>query len=131
VDNLNGNVRWMIRNPEQLIKIIYVLRPPLDIPFGGEIKLTGEVVANPDGQRFSYQLPSENILKIAPLHWADINGNSKIDDLEILEVSDMVDISTQIHFAWDLIEKMWDAGGYRYDREKHVFVPLKPTPTLE
>ncbi|WP_020676363.1 helix-turn-helix transcriptional regulator [Geopsychrobacter electrodiphilus] len=128
VDNLNGNVRWMIRSPAQVIKVVYILQPPLKIAFNSEIRLSGVVVANPEGQGFSYAIPSKGSLKIAPLHWADTNGNSVIDDLEILDVNDMVDASNQIHYDWDLIEEMWDAGGYKYDKKKHVFVPVKVTP---
>ncbi len=129
LDNLNGNVRWMIRDPAQLKKIVYILQPPVDIPFDTQVMLKGEVVANPDGQRFSLPVPGIGVLKIAPLHWADTNGNSMIDDLEILDVSDMVDASAQIHYDWDLIEEMWDAGGYRFDEKKMVFLPLKTNPS--
>lgn len=125
VDNLNGSVRWMIRNPFQHKKITYILQAPEDSPLKSEIRLQGEVVANPDGQRFSTRIPSIKSLKIAQLHWADTNGDSKIDDLEILEVSDMVDASENIHYDWDLIEKMWDAESYRYDDKKQVFLPYK------
>ncbi len=129
LDNLAGNVRWMIRDPAQLKKIVYILQPPEDIAIDTQIRLSGEIVANPDGQRFSLPVPAVGVLKIAALHWADMNGNSRIDDLEILDVSDMVDASEQIHYDWDLIEKMWDAGGYLYDAEKQVFVPLKTQPS--
>ncbi len=129
LDNLSGNVRWMIRDPAQLKKIVYILQPPVDIPFGTQVMLKGEVVANPDGQRFSLSVPGTGVLEIAPLHWADTNGNSMIDDLEILDVSDMVDASAQIHYDWDLIEKMWDAEGYRFDQKKLVFLPLKIDPS--
>jgi len=127
LDNLNGSVRWMIRDPAQLKKIVYILQPPVDIPFDTQVTLKGEVVANPDGQRFSLPVPGSSVLKIAPLHWADMNGNSIIDDLEILEVSDMVDASEQIHYDWDLIEELWDAGGYHFDEKERIFTPLKPT----
>lgn len=125
LDNLNGSVRWMVRNPRQKTRIVYILQAPENSVFDSEIVLRGEVVANPDGQRFSTSIPSSGRLKIAPLHWADMNGNSKIDDLEILEVSDLVDDSKQLHFGWDLIDKIWDAGGYTYDAGKHRFLPKK------
>ncbi len=128
LDNLNGSVRWMIRNPQQRKQIVYILQAPQKSQFETVIDLHGEVVANPNGQRFSISIPSTGTLKIAPLHWADMNGNSVIDDLEILDVSDMVDEAEQIHFGWDLIEKMWDAGAYRYDQKKHQFFPVKPSP---
>ncbi len=125
VDNLNGSVRWIIRNPLLHKRITYILQAPVDIPLESEINLAGEVVANPDGRRFSTRIPSIKKLKIAQLHWADTNGNSKIDDLEILEVSDMVDASENIHYNWELMEKMWDAGHYRYDEKERIFLPHK------
>ncbi len=118
----------MIRNPEQIKRIVYILQIPDKSKLGHEIALTGEVVANPDGQRFSTVIDSTSLLKIEPLHWADMNGNSQIDDLEILDVSDMVDESENIHYDWDLIEEMWDAGSYKYDADKHVFAPRKQSP---
>ncbi len=129
LDNLKGSVRWMIRNPLQRKQIVYVLQAPEKSSFDTVIDLHGEVVANPKGRRFSTSIPSTGTLRVAPLHWADMNGNSVIDDLEILDVSDMVDESERIHFGWDLIEKMWDAGAYRYDTEKQQFLPLKTPST--
>lgn len=131
LDNVNGSVRWMIRNPLQRKQIVYILQAPEKSKFDSLIDLHGEVVANPNGQRFSTSIPSTGTLKIAPLHWADMNGNSVIDDLEILDVSDMVDESEHIHFGWDLIEEMWDADAYSYDIEKYEFIPRKPGPAAE
>jgi transcriptional regulator with XRE-family HTH domain len=125
LDNLNGTVRWMIRDPALLKKIVYILQAPADIPLDTQVRLKGEVVANPGGQRFALSVPALRVMKIAPLHWADMNGNSRIDDLEILDVSDMVDAARHIHYDWDLIEQMWDAEGYLYDVEKRLFVPGK------
>ncbi len=129
VDNIKGSVRWMLRDPSKFKKIVYILQAPRNIEFNTQIELTGEIVANPDGQRFSSKVPAAGVLTIAPLHWADMNGNSIIDDLEILDVSDMVDDSEQIHYEWDLIEKMWDAGGYVYDVDKRAYLPLNVQPS--
>jgi len=45
-------------------------------------------------------------------------------DLEILEVSNLLDETGQLHLDWELIETLWDAGGYRWDAETSAFVPL-------
>ena len=126
LDNLTGNVRWILRDPAQNKKIVYILQPPIDIPMNTQIIIKGEIVANPDGQQFHFPVPEADLLTIAPLHWADKNGNSIIDDMEILDVSDMVDASDQIHYDWDLMEKLWDAGGYVFDLDSHQFLPVRP-----
>lgn len=126
IDNLSGSVRWMIRNPLQHKQIVYVLQAPEKVAMGTEVALTGEVVANPNGQRFSTEVNSTGVLKVQPLHWADMDGNAVIDDLEILEVSDLVDESEKIHYNWDLIETMWDAGGYEFDAKTHQYKARKP-----
>ena len=119
-------VRWMIRDPLQLKQIVYVLQAPEDAVQGSQIELRGEVIANPDGRRSVTSIPSSGPLTIAPLHWADMDGNSVIDDLEILDVSDLVDESEQIHYDWDRIEELWDAGAYIYDESDRQFSPQPP-----
>lgn len=131
LDNLNGSVRWMLRNPDQVKQIVYVLQVPKNVPMGKTISLSGEVVANPEGQRFSIVTASTGSLRIAPLHWADVDGNSQIDDLEILEVSDRIDQAENIHYDWDLVERMWDAGAYKYDLKTQSFAPRKQPPVSD
>jgi len=128
LDNQSGSLRWMTRHPQQLTQIIYLLQAPDTLSDGESVHLSGEVVANPEGQNLSIHISGESNLRVAPYHWADENADSSIDDAEILDVSDLVDLSKNIHFGWDEIEALWDAGSYRFDLEKNQFVPLKTPP---
>lgn len=125
LDNLSGRVRWMTRHPQQLKQIVYLLQAPLTLNDGESVQLSGEVVANPDGQNLSIPVKGASGLRVAPYHWADENANFRIEDAEILDASDLVDLSNNIHFGWDEIEALWDAGTYRFDQKTHQFIPQK------
>ena len=44
-------------------------------------------------------------------------------------MSNQIDETGQLPLDWDLIEKLWDAGGYRWDAVKDVFVPVYQSKT--
>jgi transcriptional regulator with XRE-family HTH domain len=126
LDNLEGMARWIFRSPSMSTSILYKLEVKKSAVVGDSIKLSGELIANPNGRRFAVALQDVGSMQVEPLHWADTNGNQIIDDLEILEVSDLVDEAGKLHLEWDLIEKIWDAGGYRWNEKKNRFVPVHP-----
>jgi len=124
LDNEVGKARWIFRKPQQQTSVAYLLEVPKDAEVDRLVELQGELIANPDGQRTAIPLQAVGQMIVKPLHWADTDGNLVIEDLEILEVSDLLDETGQLHLDWDLIEALWDAGGYRWDEEKSEFVPL-------
>ena len=90
-------------------------------------------MANPDGRSAPSSLSGDNLLQIGPYQWADQNGDNVIDDGEMLQASDTVDEMKGVHMDWNLLENIWDAGGYRWDAghkrfvsEKKISPPAKP-----
>jgi len=126
LDNLEGVARWIFRNPGLKTSVSYRLEVAKNAVVGEEPPLLGELIANPDGQRYSIPVQSVGTMIVRPLHWADTNGNHVIDDLEILEVSGLLDEIGRLHLDWDALENIWDAGGYRWDAAGSRFVPEKP-----
>ncbi|WP_303722797.1 helix-turn-helix transcriptional regulator [Malonomonas rubra] len=129
LDNELGKARWIFRKPQVKTSVAYLLEVPKDAAIADTIKIKGELIANPEGQRTAIVPQSVGQMEIQPLHWADTNGNHVIEDLEILEVSNQIDETGQLPLDWDLIEKLWDAGGYRWDAVKDVFVPVYQSKT--
>lgn len=123
VDGQASGARWIFRNPEQHVTLYYMVRVAEDIDSNVDHHIVGEVIANPDGQHSSVIIKNGVSMKIKPLHWADTNGNAIIDDLEILEVSNMTEETGQLNLEWDLIESIWEAGRYQWHPEKQQFVP--------
>lgn len=125
LDNEQGSARWIFRKPQMKLKVAYLLEVPKSVKIGDYVQLQGELIANPDGQRTAIQVQSVGQLEVQPLHWADCNGDQIIEDLEILEVSEVLDETGRLHLDWDLIESLWDAGGYRWESETATFVPVR------
>lgn len=132
LDNEDGVARWMIKAGEENPRVVYRLRvdPQASVgtlaEFGGEI-----VVSSKDGPKGrSAQVPTGGSaeLRVAPILWADLNGDGVIDDAEMLEASDTLDEMKGVHMDWNILEEIWDAGGYRWVAEKNTFVPVKPAP---
>lgn len=123
LDNEVGKARWIFRNPQSQNIVAYLLEVPKGAAVASVVELTGELIANPDGQRTAISPESIGQMQVQPLHWADSNGNLIIEDLEILEVSDLLDETGQLYLDWDLLETLWDAGGYQWNAEKSAFAP--------
>lgn len=123
IDNENGSARWIFRHPQTHMAVDYFLEVPKTATIGNSVALRGELIANPDGQRTAVAVQSDRTMEVQPFHWADRNGNLIIEDLEILEVSDYVEETGKLHLNWDLIERLWDAGGYKWNPERSEFVP--------
>ena len=54
-------------------------------------------------------------------HWADIDGDNRISDEEILRVYDLVANETPTALDLDLLEEMWLGEGYRWQPEQQQF----------
>ncbi|MEA3544444.1 MAG: helix-turn-helix transcriptional regulator, partial [Thermodesulfobacteriota bacterium] len=99
-----GIARWIFRKPPLKMQVFYILEVPEDLSPGADMKITGELLANPNGQRSTALVQSVGAMQIEPFHWADSNGDQVIDDLEILELSDLTEEAESLHLDWDLIE---------------------------
>jgi len=126
LDSETGMARWIFRKPPLNIHVFYLLQVPENIQPGDDFVISGELIANPDGQRSATPVESVGVMEIKPFHWADSNGNRSIDDLEILELSDLTDEAESLHLDWDLIESIWETGAYKWQTDQHKFVPVEP-----
>lgn len=123
-DDSNGVARWIVRQPGLPLQVYYRLDVPREATIGAQIILAGELIANPDGQHFSIPVgTAADGFRIAPFHWADADANLVIDDLEILEFSELVEKIPELDGAWPLVEEIWLAGGYRWDGRHYRFLP--------
>lgn len=116
--------RWIFRHPPPTLTIYYMLETAADVGNDTKPFIQGEVIANPNDRHFAQPLTSSGKMLRQPYHWADSNANYVIDDLEILEVSEMTDNTAGLDLGWDQLEDLWQGDGYRWLPEKHEFEPL-------
>ncbi len=125
LDNEIGTVRWILKPGATKPLISYLLKVAPKARIGKVGQFKGEVVASPDGSNAPASVGGASRLRIAPYQWADQNGDDVIDDGEILQAYDIVDEMKGVHLDWKLLKSIWDAGAYRWDKERRRFVPEK------
>lgn len=129
LDNVEGTVRWILKPDERPAVISYLVQVPAGLEANGSYSFEGEASVNPRGSGETYAVTGANLLRIGSFHWADDNGDGVIDDGETLAAANSIDEMEDLHLNWDIIEKIWDAGRYRWDAEHRAFVPVRnPVP---
>lgn len=125
LDNVDGIVRWIIKPDTQPAVISYLLHVPIDLEENEQFTFSGEVIINPRGSGVTYSINGNRLVKAGAYHWADDNGDFVIDDGETLDASNSIDEMEGLHLSWETIEKIWDAGRYKWDAEQKRFIPVE------
>jgi transcriptional regulator with XRE-family HTH domain len=130
LDNVEGIVRWILKPDEKPMVISYLIQVPASLVPSQRFDFSGELIVNPRDGGVTHPVAGDDKVHIGPFHWADDNGDLVIDDGETLAASESIDEMVNLHLSWETIEKIWDAGRYRWDAEARKFIPLR-NPELE
>lgn len=125
IDNQDGMARWIVKPGEKRSLIVYLVRVDERSPLGMVARFRGEIVANLDEKNQAIASVGETEMSVGPYSWSDLNGDSTIDDAEMLEASLAFEELEGVHLDWKELERIWDAGQYRFDSVGRRFVPVK------
>jgi transcriptional regulator with XRE-family HTH domain len=125
IDNQEGKARWIVKQGEQSSLIVYLVRVDERSPLGMIARFRGEIVANLDEKNQAIASVGETEMTVGPYSWSDLNGDSTIDDAEMLEASQAFEELEGVHLDWKDLEHLWDAGQYHFDSAGRRFVPVK------
>jgi transcriptional regulator with XRE-family HTH domain len=125
IDNQDGMARWIVKQGEERALIVYLVRVDDRSPLGMIARFRGEIVASLDEKNQPIASVGETEMTVAPYNWSDLNGDSTIDDAEMLEASQDFEELAGVHLDWKELESLWDAGQYRFDSAGRRFVPVK------
>lgn len=118
-------VKWLIPPGKDAIIISYVVQVP---PYA-ELKTTalfeGEIVARDDETTRKGVAGGDRALTVAGVHWADLNGDNRIDDDEIMPAYYLTEEMKGLPLDWKTIENLWSGTGYRWDRRTGSFQVLR------
>lgn len=125
IDNQDGMARWIVKPGEERTSIAYLVRVDARSPLGMVARFRGEIVATVDEKNQAIASVGENEMRVAPFNWSDFNGDSIIDDAEMLEASTAFEELEGVHLEWKELERLWDAGRYHFDAVARRFVASK------
>jgi hypothetical protein len=126
LDNNSGVVRWIVKADDPRDRIVYLVEVAGQAVSGSFGVFLGEIVAGSGSIKAAVPVTGESQVVVAPQLWADLDGDGRIDDSEMLQASYTVDEMAGVHIDWLELERLWSAGGYRWDAAKTRFVPIKP-----
>jgi transcriptional regulator with XRE-family HTH domain len=120
IDKKTGDLKWIYRADMQKIIFCYlaVINPGAE--FGGKSQFEGTVTVR-KGLSTASPIDGPNTLQLSTLHWADVDGDQKIDDEEILTVYDELGKINNINFGIEQIEDIWSGSGYRWNEKTKKF----------
>lgn len=125
IDNQDGMARWIVKQGDKSSLIVYLVRVDPRSPLGMIAHFHGEIVANLDEKNQSIASAGATEMTVGPYVWSDLNGDSTVDDAEMLEASQIFEDLEGVHLDWKELESLWDAGRYRFDSVARRFIPTK------
>ena len=124
IDEKTGDLKWIYQTDMQKITFCYLATINPGAGLEKELQFEGTVTVR-KGRSTTMPIKGPNTLRLSPLHWADANGDEKIDDEEILTVYDELGKMKDINFGIEQIEDIWSGNGYRWDEKTKKFVVPK------
>lgn len=121
IDEKTGDLKWIYQADMQKITFCYlaVINPGAKLE--KELQFEGTVTVR-KGRSTTKPINGPNTLRSTNLHWADVNGDKKIDDEEILTVYDELGKMKDINFGIEQIEDIWSGSGYSWDEKTKKFI---------
>ena len=107
--------KWLIRDGGASVTISYTVQVPAHPALRKEARLKGEIVLREGGANRTEAVGGSSDIQIGAFHWADANGDGRIDDDEIMPAYYICDEMKGLGLDWKTIEAIWSGKGYRWD----------------
>jgi len=118
-------VKWLVPGGAEPVTISYTVLAPRDFPLGQQADFVGEVVlANGNATRRG-TIGGTGRLTVNGRHWADTNGDGRIDDNEIMPAYYLSEEMKGLGLDWKTIETIWSGRGYSWNPELKIFEVVK------
>lgn len=109
-----GQLKWISTLAENPTVFSYIVTTRRNAELGRQLAFDGQVTMR-QGDTRGIATGGDTDLTLEPYHWADSNKDGRIDDEEILTVSEMFGAIESLDIDMALIEDIWSAKGYDWD----------------
>lgn len=123
LDEKSGVLKWIGKAADRT-SFSYLARCRKTVPVDKRLAFSGGATLKREGAGTRIPINGDAALAVKNLHWADTNGDHRIDDEEILAVYDQLEAMTELgadDFQSD-VEDIWAASGYRWQESSGSFV---------
>jgi transcriptional regulator with XRE-family HTH domain len=121
-DPSGSGIKWLIPGGSASVTVSYTVQVPAAPALNGEVQLHGEIVLRGGGVNRTESVGGSSSLRIGSYHWADSNGDGRIDDDEIMPAYYICEEMKGLGLDWKTIEAIWSGKGYRWDAENGFMV---------
>jgi len=118
-------VKWLIPGGNGEVTVSYTVQVSPAASLNSDAEFQGSMVARLEGLTRTETVGGDRVVRVAGVHWADSNGDGRIDDNEIMPAYYLTEEMKGLGLDWKTIETIWSARGYVWDRRKKEFTVIK------
>lgn len=118
-------VKWLIPAGTGPLTISYTIRISPTALLQTTTTFAGEIVAPVGGISRKRACGGDLTIIVAGVHWADSNGDGRIDDDEIMPAYYLTEEMKGLGLDWKTIEAIWNGKGYHWDPRTGEFEVLR------
>ena len=123
-DPSGSGIKWLIPGGSASVTVSYTAQVPAAPALNSYVQLRGEIVLRGAGMNRTEPVGGSSSLRLGAYHWADSNGDGRIDDDEIMPAYYICEEMKGLGLDWKTIEAIWSGKGYRWDA-KNGFLVVK------
>lgn len=114
-------IKWLVPPGAGTMTFSYTLLSPREIPFKAAVDFGGEVVRSDGGITSREPVAGAARVTVGGIHWADVNGDGRIDDNEIMPAYYLTEEMKGLGLDWKTIETIWTGTGYTWNEKMKTF----------
>lgn len=118
----SGEVKWLLPGGSETTTISCTVRIAPDTPLDSAATFAGKVVLQSGDSTRTEAIGGSGKVTVNGRHWADVNGDGRIDDNEIMPAYYLTEEMKGLGLDWKIIEAIWSGKGYTWDRTRQEFV---------
>jgi hypothetical protein len=111
--------KWFLPEGTGEALLSYTVRAPEKGPTSAAFE--GKVLSRVDDRPAASTTSGNGSLAVDGRHWADGNGDGRIDDAEIFPAYHLTEEMKELGLDWKTIEAIWVGKGYRWDPRRKTF----------
>ena len=120
-----AEVKWLIPGGNGPVSVSYTVQIPETALVNRKALFGGKIIVNTGGINRTEPIGGSSDMTVGAFHWADANGDGRIDDNEIMPAYYLTEEMKGLGLDWKSIEAIWSGKGYVWDKERKAFVVVK------